>query len=81
MNAIQPNAAQRIRDERGLGSSCAACGHPQSPRNRLVLAADGYRVHVSHIITPGDGYYGAVFTDESRPGRVTLSSPPVRGAA
>ena len=71
---ITPNAAQRIRDDRGLGASCAACGHPETARNPLVLAADGYRVHVSHVTTFGDSYYGVPFTDDARPGRVALST-------
>jgi hypothetical protein len=72
---ITPNDAQQIRDACGLGSSCAACGHPETGRDPLVLACDGYRVHVSHMIDPASGYYGEPFTDEARPGRVTLSSP------
>lgn len=71
---ITPNTAQQIRDERGLGSSCAACGHPATGRDPLALASDGYRVHVSHMTDPASGYYGEPFTDEARPGRVTLSS-------
>ena len=57
---MTPNPAQQYRDEHGLGRTCAACGHPEG-RNLLVLAADGYRIHVSHLITPGDGYYGVPF--------------------
>ena len=56
-----PNPAQEIRDEMGLGGHCAACGHPRRERDPLAMAADGYRVHVSHLITPGDGYYGVPF--------------------
>lgn len=71
---IAPNAEQRARDENGLRETCSACGGPEVTRDPLVIAADGYRVHVSHVITPGDGYYGAVFADEARPGRLALSS-------
>lgn len=71
---ITPNEAQQIRDDSGLGTSCAACGHPGTARNPLVLAADGYRVHVSHVLDPASGYYGEPFTDEARPGRTVLSS-------
>ena len=81
MSMIIPNEAQQIRDACGLGTACAACGHPEAPRNPLVLAADGYRVHVSHVITPGDGYYGEPFTDEARPGRVAVSTEHAAGAA
>lgn len=46
--------------------SCSACGQPETPRNPLVLAADGYRIHVAHIFDPDSGYYGAAFA-ECRP--------------
>ena len=61
MTAFAPNPAQVIRDEMGLGDCCAACGHPRRERNPLVMAADGYRVHVLHLITEGDGYYGVPY--------------------
>lgn len=60
---ISPNDAQLIRDACDLARHCAACGHPEAPRNPLVLAADGYRVHVSHTFDPDDGYYGAEFAE------------------
>ena len=58
---IQPNAAQRVRDAGDLRHACAACGHSETPRNPLVLAGDGYRVHVRHLTDPADGYYGVPF--------------------
>lgn len=61
---ITPNPAQQIRDRCDLRSCCAACGHRESDRNPLVLAADGYRVHVSHLADPASGYYGEPFTAE-----------------
>ena len=63
---IAPNDAQQIRDACDLARHCAACGHPEAPRNPLVLAEDGYRVHVSHVLDPDDGYYGEAFA-ECRP--------------
>jgi hypothetical protein len=78
---IVPNEAQKVRDTCGLATYCAACGHPETARNPLVLAGDGYRVHVAHVITPGDGYYGVPFADEARPGRAAISSPRAAGAA
>jgi hypothetical protein len=63
---IRPNDAQRIRDGCHLRRFCAACGHPETRRDPLVLAADGYRVHLySHILTRGDGYYGVPFAKEA----------------
>lgn len=62
--AFAPNPAQEIRDEYGLGRCCSACGHPERERDMLVMAADGYRIHVSHLITPGDKYYGVPFARE-----------------
>ena len=65
MDGIAPNAAQQIRDDSGLGSTCAACGHLARDRNPLVIAADGYRIHVAHLLTFGDGYYGVPFARAS----------------
>ena len=59
---ITPNDAQQIRDACDLRSCCAACGHQEAERNPLVLAEDGYRVHLSHTLDPASGYYGLVFT-------------------
>jgi hypothetical protein len=61
---ITPNEAQQRRDACDLRSSCAACGHRETDRNPLVLAADGYRVHVTHVNEPGNGYYGMPFASE-----------------
>ena len=63
-DGFPPNPAQEIRDELGLGHTCSACGHPGTERDPLVMAADGYRVHISHLITEGDGYYGVPFASE-----------------
>jgi hypothetical protein len=63
---ITPCEAQQVRDASNLARCCAACGHPESPRNPLVLAQGGYRVHVSHIFDPDSGLYGAAFA-ECRP--------------
>ena len=62
LRATQPdprlNDAQRQRDADGKRNICAACGHPGTPDDRLVVAGDGYRVHGSHTTDPADGYYG-----------------------
>ena len=58
---IEPNEAQQLRDSCELRHSCAACGHRETPRNPLVLAGDGYRVHVTHVNERGGGYYGVPF--------------------
>lgn len=39
---------------------CAACGHLETAADPLVLA-EGFRVHLSHVLDPADGFYGAVF--------------------
>lgn len=62
---ITPNDAQQIRDRCELRSCCAACGHRETDRDPLVLAGDGYRVHVSHLTERGGGYYGMPFEREA----------------
>jgi hypothetical protein len=62
---IRPNPAQEIRDACELRDCCAACGHKASERDPLVLAGDGYRVHVSHVLDPASGYYGMPFAQEA----------------
>jgi hypothetical protein len=62
---IRPNEAQRVRDACDLRTACAACGHQETPRNPLVLAGDGYRVHVSHVLDPASGLYGVPFQEAS----------------
>lgn len=59
------NDAQRARDAAGLAGVCAACGHEESVFEPLVVAADGYRVHLAHVLTKGDGYFGAVSLEAS----------------
>ncbi|PRX92019.1 hypothetical protein [Allonocardiopsis opalescens] len=49
---------QQDRDHRGLRHVCSACGHEESPKNPLVVTADGWRVHRSHTTDPTDGFYG-----------------------
>ena len=52
------NDAQRERDADGKGNLCAACGHPGTPDDPLVIAsASGYRIHASHTADPQDGFY------------------------
>lgn len=58
---IRPNPQQEARDRGGLRDSCAACGRDGTERDPLVLAGDGYRVHLSHVISEGDGYFGVPF--------------------
>ncbi len=62
---VQPfnlNIWQQARDRDGRGNVCAACDRDGTSRDPLVLAADGYRVHVSHAIAEtGGGYYGEPF--------------------
>jgi hypothetical protein len=58
---IKLNPQQQERDQRGQREVCAACGRDGAERDPLVIAADGYRVHVSHVIDPADGYYGVPF--------------------
>lgn len=59
---IRPNRQQQERDRIGLRDSCAACGRDGTVRDPLVLAGDGYRVHVSHVLSEtGGGYYGFPF--------------------
>jgi hypothetical protein len=50
------NDAQRERDANGKGHLCAACGHPGTPDDPLVIS-DGYRVHRSHTTDPQDGFH------------------------
>ena len=65
MSPIAPNPAQEIRDSCHLRSCCAACGHRETARDPLILAGDGYRVHVSHLLDPASGYYGMPFAQET----------------
>jgi hypothetical protein len=61
MDGIAPNPQQQERDACGQRDICAACGLAAEPRNPLVIAADGYRVHVKHVNEQGDGYWGVPF--------------------
>lgn len=58
---IRPNPQQEARDRAGLRDSCAACGRAGTAPDPLVLAGDGYRVHVSHVLDEHDGYFGVPF--------------------
>lgn len=55
---------QQERDHAGQREICAACGHPKTTTDPLVLTkADGSypggnRVHRSHTTDPADGLYG-----------------------
>jgi hypothetical protein len=62
---ITPNPAQQIRDDCDLRGFCAACGHRETDSNPLVLAEDGYRIHVRHTFDRASGYYEAVFTRDA----------------
>lgn len=48
--------AQRGRDANGQENVCAACGHPGTPGDPLVIA-QGFRVHTSETTDPRSGYY------------------------
>ncbi len=50
------NAAQKKRDRDGQRNICAACGHPATAVDQL-LVADGFRIHRSHTTDPRSGYY------------------------
>jgi hypothetical protein len=50
------NDAQRQRDTDGQQDICAACGHPGTPGDPLVIAG-GYRVHRWHVTDPEDGFH------------------------
>ena len=50
------NDEQRERDGRGQRNICAACGHPGSAGNPLVIS-DGYRVHETHKTDPQSGLH------------------------
>jgi hypothetical protein len=52
------NTTQQARDHKGQRNTCAACGHPGTASDPLVLATDGYRVHLSDTTNPRSGYYG-----------------------
>jgi hypothetical protein len=58
------SSRQQQRDNAGLGDVCGACGHPFTTANPAVLTrrtADhegGSRIHRSHTLDPGDGFYG-----------------------
>jgi hypothetical protein len=45
---------------RNAGNACAACGHQGTGADPLVLA-DGHRIHVSHVLDAGSGFYGVPF--------------------
>jgi hypothetical protein len=66
MTSIALNSRQLQRDSSGLRTACAACGQEDCPRNPLVLAEGGMLIHVSHVLDPDDGFYGAAFA-ETRP--------------
>ena len=50
------NDEQRERDGRGQRNICAACGHPGTADNPLVIS-DGYRVHETHKTDPESGLH------------------------
>jgi hypothetical protein len=65
MSVFKPNEAQQLRDACELRYFCSACGHRETGRNPLVLAASGYRVHLAHITTEvGGGYYGMAYASD-----------------
>jgi hypothetical protein len=78
------NDAQRERDANGKGHLCAACGHPGTPDDPLVIA-DGYRVHASDTTDPQDGFHDPAAApaapvteqngDTTMPTRTTTSTP------
>jgi hypothetical protein len=59
---------QQERDHQGLREVCAACGHPFTGQDPMVLttnnpdwgdvATGGPRVHRSHTTDPNSGLYG-----------------------
>lgn len=55
---------QQQRDRAGLRNACCACGHAFTTANPAVLTArtadheGGARIHRSHTLDPGDGFYG-----------------------
>lgn len=51
------NESQQRRDREGMRGICAACGHPQSGEDPLVVDRFGYRVHKSHTTDPESGLY------------------------
>ena len=61
---IALNRQQEERDQCGQRDICAACGQVASGRDPLVIAFDGYRVHLSHVLDPASGYYGEPFAAE-----------------
>lgn len=68
-NAVMDRAAtpwERWATEGGPERErCSACGHPAHPTDPIVTTADddGFRIHRSHVTTPGDGFFGTP-TDE-----------------
>ncbi|MFJ9633769.1 hypothetical protein ACIRU8_39355 [Streptomyces sp. NPDC101175] len=52
------NATQRKRDSSGQRNICAACGHPGTGEDPLVITTDGFRVHLSDTTNPNSGFYG-----------------------
>ena len=65
VSVIQPNPRQQARDAAGLRHTCAACGGPETARDQLVVASDGFRVHTSHVTDPDSGYYCEPFAEVS----------------
>lgn len=51
------NSKQQQRDHNGQRNTCAACGHPGTGADPLVLSADGWRVHRSDTTDPRSGFY------------------------
>ncbi len=56
----KPSTWERWAEHGGPQLHCQACGHLASPTDPLVTTADqdAYLIHRSHVITPGDGFFG-----------------------
>ncbi len=66
------NDAQRQRDRNGQQNICAACGHPGTPGDPLVIDDGGYRIHGSHT-TGRAGTPAPAVTPQN--GEPTMSTP------
>lgn len=41
-------------------TTCQACGNPETGSDPIVLA-EGWQVHLSHVLDEDSGFYGSVF--------------------